>query len=284
MFNQNDIIKALEDRGYTATVQKVIKNGDVELDALTIRSQSNITPSIYLQGIYERCDSLDEAVNTIIEIYESNVNPPFDIDVNRITDKQFILDTVRIGIQKTSNENLVKRPTDFPDIEQYLYFGETASSSRSEGWSIRIQPELLANVGVDEDELWKVAEERTFSNIKLRTMYEVMSEMIGIPSDERYLDALSDAHMYILSNENGVKGAAGLLNREFVFNKFSRELGYDKICCIPSSIHEIIIIPVTEMTSIEDLDEMVKEVNATQVRPEEQLIDHALLIDFTGEL
>lgn len=283
MFNQNDIIKELENRGYKATVQKVIKNGDVELDALTIRSQSNITPSIYLQGIYERCDSLDEAVDTIIEIYESNVNPPFDIDINRITDKQFILDTVRIGIQKTSNENLVKRPTEFDGIEQYLYFGETATSSRSEGWSIRIQPELLKNAGVDEDELWKVAEERTFSNIKLRTMYEVMSEMMGLPSDEIYLDALSDAQMYIISNDSGVKGAAAILNHDFLLN-FAREHGYDKIAIAPSSIHESILIPVTEMTSIEDLDEIVKEVNATQVRPEEVLIDHALLVDFTGEL
>lgn len=283
MFNQNDIIKELENRGYKATVQKVIKNGDVELDALTIRSQSNITPSIYLQGIYERCESLDEAVDTIIEIYENNVNPPFDIDINRITDKQFILDTVRIGIQKTSNENLVKKPTDFPDIEQYLYFGETATSSRSEGWSIRIQPELLKNAGVDEDELWKVAEERTFSNIKLRTMHEVMSEMMGIPSDEMYLDALSDAHMYILSNDSGVKGCAGILNREYLL-RFAKKQNYDKIAICCSSIHEAILIPVSDMTSIEDLDEIVKEVNATQVRPEEQVIDHALLVDFTGEL
>ena len=283
MFNQNDIIKELENRGYTATVQKVIKNGDVELDALTIRSQSNITPSIYLQGIYERCESLDEAVDTIIEIYESNVNPPFDIDVNRITDKQFILDTVRIGIQKASAENLVKRPTEFDGIEQYLYYGETATSSRSEGWSIRIQPELLKNAGVDEDELWKVAEERTFSNIKLRTMFEVMSEMIGIPSDEMYLDALSDAQMYIISNDSGVKGAAAILNHDFLLN-FAREHNYDKICILCSSIHECIIVPVSDMISIEDLDEMVKEVNATQVRPEEVLIDHALLVDFTGEL
>lgn len=211
------------------------------------------------------------------------MNPPFDIDINRITDKQFILDTVRIGIQKTSNENLVKRPTDFPDIEQYLYYGETATSSRSEGWSIRIQPELLKNAGVDEDELWKVAEERTFSNIKLRTMFEVMQEMIGIPSDETYFDELSDTQMYIISNDSGVKGAAAILNYDFLLS-FAKKHGYDKIAIAPSSIHEAILIPVTEMTSIEDLDAIVKEVNATQVRPEEQLIDHALLIDFSGEL
>lgn len=107
--------------------------------------------------------------------------------------------------------------------------------------------------------------------------------MMGLLSDEMYLDALSDAHMYIISNDSGVKGAAAILNHDFLLN-FAREHGYDKLCILPSSIHEAIIIPVTEMTSIEDLDEMVKEVNATQVRPEEQLIDHALLVDFTGEL
>ena len=47
----------------------------------------------------------DEAVEIISGIIDQNSAP--DIDINLLQDKEFILSRIRIGVQKTSDEDLV---------------------------------------------------------------------------------------------------------------------------------------------------------------------------------
>lgn len=42
---------------------------------------------------------------------------------------------------------------------------------------------------------------------------------------------------------------------------------------LPSSIHEVLIVPDNGQMGLRDLEDMVKEVNATQVAPEDKLTD-----------
>ena len=44
---------------------------------------------------------------------------------------------------------------------------------------------------------------------------------------------------------------------------------------LPSSVHEVILIPATDRTSISELSEMVQEVNGTEVARDEVLSQHA---------
>ena len=48
---------------------------------------------------------------------------------------------------------------------------------------------------------------------------------------------------------------------------------------LPSSIHEMLILPYNESINMDDLSFMVADVNATQVEPEERLTDRAYLIE-----
>jgi len=51
-----------------------------------------------------------------------------------------------------------------------------------------------------------------------------------------------------------------------------------KIVVLPSSVHEMLLVPYTEEMSLEDFSAMVSEVNNTEVRPEERLTDRAYII------
>ena len=53
-----------------------------------------------------------------------------------------------------------------------------------------------------------------------------------------------------------------------------------QIAILPSSIHEAILLELTEEISIDYLNDMVREVNATQVEPTDRLIDHAIIVNF----
>ena len=48
---------------------------------------------------------------------------------------------------------------------------------------------------------------------------------------------------------------------------------------LPSSIHELLVVPKQDGMELSDLEAMVKEVNATQVAPEEKLSDHVYEYD-----
>ena len=48
---------------------------------------------------------------------------------------------------------------------------------------------------------------------------------------------------------------------------------------LPSSVHEVVIVPYCDNITAAELDEMVRDINLTQVSEEEVLSDHAYLYD-----
>ena len=59
----------------------------------------------------------------------------------------------------------------------------------------------------------------------------------------------------------------------------SKKLDVSKFIVLPSSIHEMIVIPDDGKCAIEELSKMVQEVNQTQIEPEERLTDQAYVIE-----
>jgi hypothetical protein len=106
-------------------------------------------------------------------------------------------------------------------------------------------------------------------------MNDVVRECLGLDEDcEWEGDADKDdvcGGMYILTNQEGNFGAAELLRRDILCDIADR-LQSD-IIILPSSIHELIVIP-DENGDNEELARMVKEINITQVAVDEVLSDH----------
>ena len=78
--------------------------------------------------------------------------------------------------------------------------------------------------------------------------------------------------MFVLTNSFRSLGAACILYDELLtqLGNFLKENYY----ILPSSIHEVIIIPESQAPNKDTLNEMVQEVNETQVEPEDVLSDH----------
>lgn len=274
MITREMIIVKLQEKypQYNIIPQDVVKNGDVHLEGITIRDDTPIAPTIYTQSIIDRCkDDIEQAIEIISNIIEQNQAP--DIDISKLNDKDFILEHIRIGVQKASDENLIKRDIpDFPGMEQYLYFAEAS-------WSVKLRPELMASANLDEAEAWQLAEQHTFEATTIKSMLEVMTEMMGDAFDADLIDETSAPEMYIISNKEQTKGAASIINHAML-EQFAKEHDCAAIAVLPSSIHECLLIPMRDSFNIEQFDEMVREVNATQVSPEDRLVDRAYLITF----
>ena len=75
-------------------------------------------------------------------------------------------------------------------------------------------------------------------------------------------------------NKDGMGSDSALANILLLADKYDT----DKLVVIPSSVHEMLIIPYGGTQDIDEFSALVKEVNASQVPPEEQLADQAYLI------
>ena len=83
--------------------------------------------------------------------------------------------------------------------------------------------------------------------------------------------AIDEEQMYVLSNSIKVNGASAVLDAKMM-EDIAEKVGDFYI--LPSSIHELLVVPVKSGMDVESLENMVCEVNATQVQLEERLSDH----------
>lgn len=131
--------------------------------------------------------------------------------------------------------------------------------------------------GVTVDNLFRVAAKNTSQIMgwELQAMDDVICEIMGEKSTEifDYDEAKSGlaglVPLYVISNRYKVEGAACLLY-PMLLTKIFRKL---KSCfyVIPSSIHELLILPADSGYSDEEILAMIKDVNDTQVDPDEIL-------------
>ena len=122
---------------------------------------------------------------------------------------------------------------------------------------------------VTEDVLFHAALENTpcLQKACVVNMEQVCQSMIS----EKDSDLAVAKSINILTNTNRTNGA-GVILYPNVLKEFAEEMGHD-FYIIPSSIHETILLPMLG-DDWEALSQMVKEVNATQLAPEEVLSDH----------
>ena len=82
--------------------------------------------------------------------------------------------------------------------------------------------------------------------------------------------------MFVLTNDTKVNGAAAILNDD---NRQEIAEKVGDFYMLPSSIHETLIIPKDAGMEFKELEQMVQEVNQTQVAPGERLSDHVYEYD-----
>ena len=270
------------------------KNNEA-LDAITITSpDSNVSPTIYLNSFYEDYQNgqdMDTILDHIADIrVEHEVSQ--DFDVSKITDFDQVKDHIAarvVGIEDNS-DLLDQRPHAVMDdlaVTYCVMLGEDANGSMS----VPITNQLMETWGVTQEELHDLAkanqDELTPSTFK--SMNEVMAEMMipqmmsdmGVDREtaQEMIESMMppEDKMYVLSNEQKLNGAAALLDDKMM-DQIAEKVGGD-FYILPSSVHEVLIVPADAGMDLKDLEAMVQEVNETQVAPQDILSDHVYQYD-----
>ena len=78
--------------------------------------------------------------------------------------------------------------------------------------------------------------------------------------------------LFVLSNEGGWYGAAAVLDDKIMKSVVER-VG-EEFYVLPSSVHELLVVPLNMGMDVGQLKEMVTSINASEVALEEQLSDN----------
>ncbi len=151
-----------------------------------------------------------------------------------------------------------------------------------------LKSDQLESASIGREELFELAKENTGKLFKTR-LYKLGDLVKRIcegcdAEDFMYHEGKLDLdELYVCTNDSGMFGAAVMLMPDVVKNVADRLGG--SVYILPSSIHEVIIVPKLDTYDLKMLKETVKAVNETVVNACDFLSDSVYQFDAaTGEL
>lgn len=277
------------------SLHRTLKNNNHYLDGLTILPPGeNASPAIYLNAYYRDFQDgmpLEHIVRTILDRFEQ-------FPRRQITGPELFLDFEKARshiayrlIHFDSNRPLLARCPHIPKLDLAITFFLLIDSSPDGEMTVTVTREHMEAWGISRQLLYETAAQNTpflypcccvtleQMITELRSMEQDGAECPGRPAQGN----ISPLPMYVLTNQRRINGAACILY-DHVLQDFSQSAGGD-FFILPSSIHETILIPCRESMPPEALNDMVREINATEVSPLDRLSDHVYRYDaHTGQI
>lgn len=261
------------------TIQDIVKNNDTHLDGLTILPENScVCPTIYLNYYFQKYENgcpISKITGQILAVYRENL-PASSIDFSFFTDYTQVRSNIVFKlINYERNPELLSDVPHYRFLDLALVFYCLIETSPDGCASILIHNRHLSYWNITNDDLFALAQQNTprLLAYELRDMTDVLRELFAAePSVCEDDDSLSPASMYILTNRAKRNGSVCILYDNLLLN-FANRLGCD-LFILPSSIHEVLLIPANSQTETKDLSEVVREVNSCQLSREEILSDH----------
>lgn len=146
--------------------------------------------------------------------------------------------------------------------------------------SILVTNDIIDRMGVTPEQLKEDALENApkIRPAVIQGMNEVMKDMMGPEVYEMLGFSDEQEEMMYVATVPDKNSGAGVLAYQDFMDQAAEKLGGD-FYVLPSSLHEILLVPDDGEKIADDLRDMVKEINATQVSSEEKLTDNVYHYD-----
>lgn len=275
--------------GGNITINHVIKNNGCEMDGLVIMEKGkDIAPTIYLDsfyGLYTNGENIKNIIRQIEVIYEQNKNN-VTFDVNILKHFDTIKDKIVYKVVNyRSNEKLLEQVPHKRILDLAVVFYCLLDNEYGRSATALIYNNNLKNWNVTIDDVYKAALKNTpdLLHSKISSMAALFEKCgVNVDGEEVDLKDYVPSDMYVLTNESKLNGAACILYENVLYD-FAQKLGAD-LYILPSSVHEVILLPKLSMFEKDELVNMVKEVNTEGVAADEVLSDHVYEYNRTERL
>ena len=271
---------------YEIRIQKITKNNRIVLDGLIIgKASKNIAPTIYLNSYYMHFThgmSLHEILEDIISAYKENNDVVFG-DIRELLDFTNLQDKVAFKlIQMEKNKELLKEVPYFEFMDLAVVFYLILNEHRGGQMTALIHNSHMEPWGVEKEELYRLAMRNTpiLLPSEIKTMKEIMCDILKGHLEELEMEEMVDdlldfdsqkPPLYVLSNRKQLNGA-GCILYDGCLKDFADSQNSD-IVILPSSTHEVILVPDDGKLDYGELKKMVGEINESEVPEEDVLSD-----------
>ncbi|MDO4268803.1 MAG: DUF5688 family protein [Eubacteriales bacterium] len=276
---------------YQFTLRPLPKNNGVVLDGLTIQGPgAALTPTVYLNPYYRQFSdgtALEQILEDILQLYRSTPVPE-PVTEERIRNFDAIKDRVMFRLVHTaSNRTLLSDVPHIPFLDLSIIFFLALERRDSGQITALIHNGHMKMWNTSPEKLWQLAEHNTPAEYpaSIRSMPELVREIARSQMGSRYdeseivellaQDEEEAIPLYVLSNDSGLYGASCIIYQD-ILKDFADQLERDLII-LPSSVHEVLITPDTDLTDYNELSAMVFSINRHEVPLEDQLSNQVYL-------
>lgn len=249
------------------------KNNGVILEGLTVRKEGErAAPAIYLDSYYQEYlagHPLREIQETILSCCEDNsFSEHFDADFFSDYGKVRPMVVYKL-INYEKNKKLLERIPYIPFLNLAVVFYCLLPDTPVGNATVLIHNSHVDYWKISCSDLYRDAKQNTprLLPAEIKTMAQVLSELSeGLGGAEE-----DEVPMYVLTNSEKALGAACILYDGML--KHCAKWLDSAYYLLPSSIHEVILVPEKVVPDSEELAVMVREINRTQVLKTEVLSD-----------
>ena len=282
----------------TATVHEVLKNNGIKLTGISIgNNNSNLAPTVYLEAYWKRINGdskiisisegmLQDVAEEIVMMskkYRCNPTMSFEWfeDWSQVKNRLAVKLINRNRNSELLNDVPYRLVLDDLAMIAYMILPKENNIKDCVIGNITIRNDHLGQWGKTANELMEVALKNTPKILpdKVCNMNNLIAEMIG-EVEINYeniedLNPVTDTFL-VLSNTEKMYGATVLLYPN-VLKRIANIMQAD-IYILPSSVHELILLPVITEVSCNNLREMVLEVNQSSVVSEEEILTNTVYV------
>lgn len=270
-------VKEAVNEDVTVSIHVAQKNNGVRRTGLMIvKEEINVSPTIYLEEYYKQYESgvgLDRIVEEVIALYEKvRFQKPWKDQ--KLSSCEEVEDKIIYRlISRASNKEMLEDVPYIPYLDLAVVFYVLVEAAKYGTVTMLVRKEHLEKWNVTKEDLYWMAGKNTPKLLpyEFQTMGEVLGELKVISFSG------TDEILYVLSNKIRSFGAATILypGRLDQIGRFFGENYY----ILPSSVHEVILVPESEAADRAYLEGMVTEINQTMVEEEEVLSNHVYYYD-----
>lgn len=235
-------------------------------DALTVKPVDsaigvNLNATALFEG-YQDGKTYDEIVEDAAEMAGNALNNTPDFDIEAISNYDKMKETLAMEVVSAERNADLLETVPHKDIEDMAVVYRFVLGDTPQGaGTILVTNQMLDNYGITAEQLHDDAVKNApeIRPIVIQGMAEVLAKSMGVEDLEMMgLNIPPEQEQMFVASVPGNVHGAGVIAYEDFMDKASERVGNQSFFILPSSIHELLIIPDNGNFDLKALENMVK--------------------------
>ncbi len=267
------VCSKLTDKRCTVKLNPVVKLNAIYKMGITILEEGELAaPTLYFEdfySMYEHGYSIDEIADKIIAINAAQKNA-IPVEFTKMSDFEYARKYITLKLINTQENAAIIADVPhitYSELGLTIIFEITVIDDITKNvMSARIPTNIMNEWKTDTQELLKLGRENTvrMMGVYVKEMKEALEDFAedggGKMNNELGMELADMGQMpiYVLTNNYKLYGAVNIF-MDGVLRNISDMLE-DDICIIPSSMHEVLLIPLRLVDCLDDINAMIRAI------------------------